>query len=120
MGIEPRANGPASAQPRGQAHLQAKKRDGGTKLRRRQTTARPSLCQNARAQQGATAVPAGRNGAEHQEDRPAAEQNGAKHVPFYASGASGRMSRPMQPVPRSDHRASQNNLNRMQKQTPPK
>jgi transposase len=87
------------AQWGGQAHLQAKKRDRRAQLRRRQTTARTPLCQDARPEQGATTMPVGRHRAEHQKDRPAAEQNGPPYVLFTAPGACIRIQRSTTPLP---------------------
>ena len=85
---------PAPAGAGRQAHLQAKKRDRGTQLRRRQTAARTPLRQDARTDQSAAAVPAGRHCPEHQEDRPAAGPNRAGYVLFNAPGSSQRLYRP--------------------------
>src|SRR5207253_11210680 len=98
VGGQPGADRSAPVESGGQAHLQAKKGDGGAKLRRRQTTARPPLCQDARPDPCATAVPAGRHRTEHQENRPAAEQNRAENAPFTAPGASIRLYRPAVPL----------------------
>ena len=57
-------------------------------------TARPSLRKDAWAGQSATAVPAGRHRAEHQEDRPAAEQNGARYAFYSPDHLNGRLSKP--------------------------
>jgi transposase len=71
----------------GQAHLQAQKRDRGAKLRRRQTTARTPLCQNARPDACSAAMPAGCCRAEHQEDRSAAGQSEPEYADFHPADA---------------------------------
>ena len=55
----------------GQSHLQASQGDCGAQLRGCETVARASLCEDAWTAQGGRAVPTGRGGPEHQEDRPA-------------------------------------------------
>jgi IS5 family transposase len=68
-------------------------------LRRRQTTARPPLRQDARSDSCAATMPVGRRRAEHQENRSAAEQNGAQYAPVAAPGACFRIQRPTPPLP---------------------
>src|SRR5213593_743480 len=64
-----RPGGCSSSGAARQEDLRTQERNGGTQLRRCQTAARASLRTHARLEERAPAVPAGSNGAEHQENR---------------------------------------------------
>ncbi len=85
----------------------SEERDGGTQLRGCQTAPRTPLREDARVDQGAAAMPAGRHCPEHQEDRPAAGQNRTGYVLFHAPGSSQRLSPPTPAILRAQHRSTQ-------------
>src|SRR5437773_5344818 len=88
-----RPGGCSSSGAARQEDLRTQERNGGTQLRRCQTAARASLRTHARLEERAPAVPAGSNGAEHQENRPPAEPSGTESAtgatPISAAPASG-------------------------------
>src|SRR5438046_7091994 len=88
-----RPGGCSSSGAARQEDLRTQERNGGTQLRRCQTAARASLRTHARLEERAPAVPAGSNGAEHQENRTPAEPSGTESAtgatPISAAPASG-------------------------------
>src|ERR1700733_7821560 len=121
VGIEQRTHRSAPARPDRQAHLQAQERDRGAQLRRRQTTARTPLCQDARTKQSAAAMPARRHRSEHQEDRSATQSNKARYPTSPPPSAARRLYRTTPPIPETKSNSSHRRLNCPTKnKTPPK
>src|SRR5437870_11772637 len=88
-----RLGGCSSSGAARQEEIGTQERNGGTQLRRCQRAVRASLRTHARLEERAPAVPAGSNGAEHQENRPPAEPTGTESAtgatPISAAPASG-------------------------------